>query len=338
MDIFNNNAFSSIALTAAIQRQPYVPQLLGSMPGLFTSNPIRTRGFFVERQSTGLRLIPASADGAPPAQLDGTGRDLVALRTSRLAKGFTLYAHELDGIRAFGSETELMQVQREYMTRAGRVQTDMELTHEHMRLGALQGLVLDADGTTVLYDYSDVFNEAIPAAISYELDVTDTDVLKIEKDLARSMWRSGQGNLAGASIHALAGDEFYDALVSHPSLQKFYLNQVAAQAQANREGQVFDSFRSPSGITYHNYRGTDDMSTVAVPATEAKFFPVGARDVFSVAWSPLESMDFVNTPGQPTYMLNITDEKRNFWAQGELYSYPAYVCQQPGVLRRATLT
>ncbi|WP_301270860.1 MULTISPECIES: major capsid protein [unclassified Roseobacter] len=336
MDIFNNSAFSATSLSGMVEKMDYVPQLLGSL-NLFEPEPVRTRNVFVDRIEGGLTLIPTSADGAPPDVLGGEDRDAVSLRTTRLAKRFTLYAHELDGIRATGSETELMGVQREFGRRLGRIRNDMEVTHEHHRLGALQGVLLDADGSTVIYDYSAEFNEAIPAAVSFELDVDTTDVHKKCKDIARSMARSGKGSLASASIHALAGDDFYDALISHPNVEKFYLQQQAANPLREAQGQVFESFRI-GGITFHNYRGTDDNATVAIPTDEAKFFPVGARDVFKVAYSPLEALQFVNTPGQSVYAINVPDRQRNMWTKGELYSYPLYMCQQPRVLRRATRT
>lgn len=337
MDVFNNSAFSTISLSGFVQKMDYRPQLLGSL-GLFTPRPVRTRNIFVDRVDGGLTLIPTSADGAPPVSATRDSRDAVSLRTTRLAKETTLYAHELDSLRASGTETELMAVQAEFAGRFQGIREDMELTHEHMRLGALQGKVLDADGVTVIYDYEAEFNEAIPAATSYELDVDTTDVLQIEKDLMRSMFRSGRGSLAGATIHALCGDAFYDSLVSHPQLEKFYLNHQAALGMMQTQAQVFQSWRSPSGITYHNYRGTDDNSTVAVDVDQAKFFPVGARDVFSVAYSPLESMEFINTPGQAVYAMTIPDRDRNMWVRGEIYSYPLYICQQPRLLRKATRT
>lgn len=333
MDIFNNNAFSMTSLTGMVEKIPYVPNLLGSL-NIFEPEPVRTRNVFVDRIEGGLTLIPTSADGAPPEVLDGEDRDAVSLRTTRLTKRFTLMASELDGIRATGSETELMQVQREMGRRFGRIRADMELTHEYHRLGALQGMLLDADGVSVIYDYSAEFNEAIPASVPFTLSDPTFDVHKACKDIARSMGRSGQGNLAGASIHALAGDDFYDALVSHPNVEKFYLQQMAAQALKDQSA-VFESFKV-GGITFHNYQGTDDNSTVAIPVDEAKFFPVGARDVFKQAMSPLEAMEYVNTPGQNMYAINVPDRERNMWSKGELYSYPLYMCQQPRLLRRAT--
>lgn len=336
MDIFNNSAFSTTSLTGMVEKIPFVPNLLGSL-NIFSPEPVRTRNVFVDRIEGGLTLIPTSADGAAPEVLDDEDRDAVSLRTTRLTKRFTLMASELDGIRETGSETELMQVQREFNRRFGRIRNDMELTHEYHRLGALQGVLLDADGTSVIYDYSTQFNEAIPAALGFALSVATTDVHKFCKDIARSMIRDGKGSLAGAQIHALAGDDLYDALVSHPNVEKFYLNQMMAASLKEDQSTVFESFKI-GGITFHNYQGTDDNSTVAIPVDEAKFFPVGARDVFVKAMSPLESMEYVNTPGQDIYAMNIPDRDRGMFSKGEIYSYPLYMCQQPRLLRRATLT
>lgn len=335
-DIFNNSAFSTTSLSGMVEKIDFVPNLLGSL-NVFQPEPVRTRNVFVDRIEGGLTLIPNSADGSAPAELDKETRSAVALKTTRLVKGFTLYAAELDGIRAHGTETELMAVQTEYARRMERVRRDMELTHEHHRLGALQGVLLDADGTSVIYDYSTTFNEAIPAAVSFELDAASTDINKACKAITRGMAQSGGGALNGATIHALAGDDFYDDLVGHPNAEKFYLNQSEARAARQAQGQIYESFTF-GGITFHNYRGTDDNSTVSIPTDECKFFPVGARDVFKVAYAPLESAEFVNTPGREMYAMNILDRDRNMWTRGEIYSYPLYVCQQPSVLRRATRT
>lgn len=337
MDVFNNNAFGATSLSGFVQKMDFQPQLLGSL-GIFAPRPVRTRTVFVDRVDGQLTLIPASADGAPPAQLERDKRDAVPLRTSRLAKSFTLYAHELDSLRASGTETELMSVQAEMATRLQRLREDMDLTHEHMRLGALQGKVLDADGVTVLHDFEAAFDEAVPAATSLELDVTTTDVPGLCRQIVRSMARSARGSFTPATtVHALAGDSFYDALMNHPSVKETYLNQQAANNLREAQGRTFESFRV-GPITFHNYRGTDDNSTVAIPTDEAKFFPVGARDVFGVAFSPLETVDFVGTAGQEVYAMTIPDRDRNMWVKGEVYSYPLFVCQQPRVLRKGTLT
>lgn len=338
MDIFNSSAFSMTSLTGAVEKVGYKPQLLGAL-GIFEPMPVRTRTVFVDRRENKLVLIPSSPVGAPPKELVVDPRNAVPLKTTRLAEGFTMYAEEIQGIRAFGSESEFAQVQADYLRRMAKVRDDMDLTHEFHRLGALQGLLLDADGTTVIYNYFTEFGVTEPSAIDFDLDNASPAKGALRKKCAeviRGMQRSAGGAFTpGTTIHALAGDAFYDDLISHSEVEKTYLNwQAAADLRTDRSFEAFTF----GGITWHNYRGTDDNSTVAVPTDQAKFFPVGARDVFKKAMAPAEFGPYVNTPGQDTYAMNIVDRDRQAWTRGELYSYPLYFCQRPDVLRKATRT
>ncbi|MBY8918816.1 major capsid protein [Nitratireductor sp. L1-7-SE] len=331
MDVFNSSAFIMVSLTGAVDKIDYKPQLLGQL-GIFEPMPVRTRTVFVDRRNGSLTLIPSSPTGAPPTELEGDDRDAVSLRTTRLAKSFTLYAEEVQGIRQFGSETELMQVQAEYMRRMARIRDDMDLTHEYHRLGALQGKLLDADGTTVIYNYFTEFGIAEPSAIDFALTTDTTNVRGKCSQVIRLMQRAAKGAFTPAtSVHALVGDTFYDNLIDHPNVRDTYKNWAAASEL--RQNLTFRSFPY-GGITFHNYQGTDDNSTVAIAANEAKFFPVGARDVFKKAMAPAEFGPYVNTAGQDVYALNIPDRDRQAWTKGELYSYPLYFCQRPSVLQK----
>ncbi|MDT8328343.1 MAG: major capsid protein [Roseovarius sp.] len=340
MNAFASSVFSTTSLSGVVNKIPFVPSLLGTLSAagrpLFEARPVRTRDIFVDRNEGKLQLIPHSADGAPPAPRENDARSGVSLRTLRLAERSRLNAHELDGIRAFGSESELVAVQAEVARRTQNLMADIDLTHEHLRLGAIQGKVLDADGSTVLFDYFSEFGEAEPAAVPLDLDIAGTEVITVVRGVVRSMARSAQGSMVpGARIMALCGDAFWDALTTHPNVEKFFLNQLAA-AQL-REAQAFDSFTF-GGIEFINYRGTDDNSTVAIADNEAAVFPVGARDMFSVAWSPLESTSMIGSAGQPFFLQTVPDRDRNFYVDIEVYSYPLFICQQPRVLRKLTLT
>lgn len=335
MDAFNNKAFSMVSLTAAVNKVAFVPGLLGEL-NIFEPTPVYTRTIGVERKERGLALIPTSPLGAPPKEQDRDGRTIRDLRTTRLAESFTLYAYEVEAIRAFGTESEFESLQVEYADRMAKLRETMDLTHEFHRLGALQGKLLDADGVTVIYDYFNEFGIVEPAAISFALNVAGTNVRGVCQSVIRGMARSAKGLFTPATqVHAIAGDQFYDDLIAHPTVVATYQNWAAAEGL--REKTAFESFYF-GGITFHNYRGTDDNSTVAVPTDQAKFFPVGAKDVFKQAMAPSEFGPFVNTRGQDTYAINVVDKDRQAWTKGELYSYPLYLCTVPEVLRKATRT
>jgi len=336
MNAFETDAFSLTSLSGAVNKMDYKPQLLGEL-GIFEAEPVRQRTVFVDRRDGGMNLIQTSARGEAPAELARDDRSAVALKTVRLAKGETVYADEIANWRAFGTEDENTVVMQEYNRRMQRVRDDMELTHELHRLGAIQGKLLDADGSTI-YDYFTEFDETDETAVSFELDVDATDVRTICNQVVRAMARSARGAFTSSTtVHALVGDTFYDELINHPSVRDTYLNYSAAADL--RDGTAFGAFTF-GGITFHNYRGTDDGSDVAIADAEAKFFPVGATEMFKHVMAPAdEFMPYVGAPGQNIYSMNLRDPSgRDAFIRNEQYSYPLYICQRPGVLRKGTLT
>ena len=336
LDIFKQDAFSEISLLTAIEKVDFKPQFLGEL-NIFESEPKRTKTVMVEERSGTLALIATSPRGAPLEQRTTKKRTVRSFDCSRIAKGDRLMADELQDIRAFGSETELMQVQNEVAFRlAGPdgLMSEVELTWEHMRLGAIQGIVLDADGSTVIVNFFTEFGIAEPGEIAFDFANTVEGDLrpKIEQNVVRPIVRAGKGAFVTSSrIVALCGDDFWDLLVNHVEVRKTFLSQQ--EASELRKGTAFGRFFY-AGVDWFNYRGTDDNSSVAVATTESKFFPIAAPGVFKVAWAPAEFLPLVNVPGQPLFPLVTVDEKRQAFVDIEVYSYPLFICTRPSMLRK----
>lgn len=338
MDVFNSNAFSAVSMTAAVDKLGYVPGLLGSIPNLFVPVPVTTDSVFIEERGNAPALIQTSARGSSPTRRAGETRTARGFKTLRLAQSSRIHASELQNIRQFGSESELMMVQTEVARRQLLMRRDMELTKENMRLGAVQGLVTDADGSTTLFDWASELSQTIPAEVDFDLDNASPASGAVRKKcnaVVRSMLTrlSGLGG-NGVSIYGLCGDAFWDDLTAHVEVRETYLNQQAAAEL--RSGNAYGSLNY-GGITFINYRGTDNGSTVAIGTDKCKFFPAGAG-IFQIAYAPAETFDFVNTPGQAEYSWIVTDKDRNAWADVELYSYPLPVCTMPQALYRAKRT
>ncbi|WP_366654441.1 major capsid protein [Fodinicurvata sp. EGI_FJ10296] len=328
MDIFQHEAFSQASLTHAASKIPFRPRLLGQM-GLFQHKHSFTTVLKVERRDGVLRLVPTSPRGAPHQHSPGGKREIQFFEPPRLQDGFTLYADELQNIRQFASN-ELADVQREFAERKLQPRDNLELTMEHHRVGAVQGIVLDADGETVLIDWFEAWGIERPEAIVLDLDTAEAKVRLQCMDIRRRMARAAKG-LFGEDVRivALTGDSFFDKLISHPEVERTYLNHSAAAEL--REGKAYDRF-TYGNIEFVNYRGTDDQSTVAIPTDEARFFPVGVPDLFQVGFAPGESYDAVNRKAQELYARVILDRDRDEWSQYELTSYPLHICTRPEVL------
>jgi hypothetical protein len=340
MDIFNDDAFSLVSMIGAIEKVDYAPNYLGEL-GIFTKTGVRTEDVFIEERSNAPALIHTSAPGtAPEAAAPRGRRGLRSYKTVRFAKGRRINASEVQGIRAFGSETELSQVEAEVVQRQSALKADADFTYEHYRLGVVcQAKMLDADGT-VLYDWASEFGQAIPAAINFDLTAADPETGAIRKkcnDLRRTMVKNLKGvggTGAGITIHAVVGDDFWDEFVNHSEVIRTYENQQAANQLREGHGGAWETFRY-GNVTWHNYRGSDD-GEVGVAADEASFFPIGAG-IFQQTNSPLETFDLVNTVGKEFYSMIVRDKDRNMWADVEAYARPLFVCTMPSALRKGTV-
>ncbi len=343
LNIFNRDAFSGIALTTAIEKYPFQPTGIGEL-GLFTPNPIRTTALAVEERQGKLVLIPFSERGEEGTQRVTERRKARYFEVPRLMHSDTITASEIQNIRAFGSESELMQVQAEVARRLNGptgLTSNIEYTWEFQRLAAVQGLCLDADGE-VKFDWFAEFGIEKPKDIVFDLSLNaDGSAVKPNSlrpmcnNIVRTMARKSQGAfLPSTEVYAMCGDDFWDRLTNFPDVTRTYYNWAAAQEL--RQGNAFQAMRF-GGINWFNYRGSDDGKTISVKSNEVKFFPKGAPGVFEVAHAPGETFEWVNTPGKPIYVLPIPDLQRNMWWKAEVYSYPLHICTRPEVLMSGKL-
>lgn len=333
VDVFSTDAFSAVEMTAALEKVPYVPQMLGNM-GLFDARPIRTETFAAEKRDNVLSVIQTTERGSPIPNRGRERRDIRNFRTVRVAQGDVLRAAEIQNIRAFGQESELEQLQQEVLRREVAVRSDLELTHENMRLGAIQGIVLDADGSTIRNWFTE-WGISQPAETNFDLGTAATDgaIRKKCQAVIRTMKRAAKGAWTpGTKVVGLCDQTFFDGLTGNAEVRQTYLNWLAAEEL--RTENAFGMFQY-GGIWFMEYQGTDDNSTVALAAGKCKFFPWGAKDVFQQVMSPAESFEFVNTPGQEWYSRSIPDLQRNEYVEIEVMSYPMYFCLRPEMLLRA---
>lgn len=331
LNIFDQDAFSVVEFNEnVVEKVDYKPNLLGSL-GLFTPVYSRSRVMAIAKKERSFSLIPTSELGAPPAELVPQGSDVRTFSMKRLAKGSSIYAYELQGITALPLDEQVKDVQKEVADRTAQITDEMELTWEHMRLGAVLGTVYDADNTSVLNNWFTEWGVAAPSEIAFALGTTTTDVRKIVRDLKRTMQKAAKGLWTPSTkIGALCGDTFFDKLVSHSAYKETRINTNNSMQLEGIEGYSAIEWE---GVTWINYRGTDDDTSLSIPADKAKFFPIGARGAFQVGWAPAEFFPYVNQRGKPLTGLILPDPSgRDAFRRVELYSYPLFICTRPDML------
>jgi hypothetical protein len=344
LDIFKDDAFGLISLTDALNKQDFQPTMMRSL-NLFTPRPVRTKDVAIEEKDGVLNVIRTSQRGAPVGQRETQKRRVRSFEAPRIATSDTIWASEIAGIRQFGSETEFAQVQSEVAERmngpAGLMR-NIEMTWENMALGAVQGVLVDEDGSTI-YNWFDEFGVTQAAEIDFDLDAASPVSGAVWKkcfQVRQQMRKAAKGAWSPNSmVGALCGESFWRDLIAHSEIQKTYeLQAQAGDLQSARTMQGMPDQLVYGKIMFMYYAGTDDDSTIAVDADKCKFFPMNAPGAFQVALTPGEWFDVVNQPGQDVYAMTIPDRDRNAFVSLEVYSYPLYICTRPAMLQRAKRT
>lgn len=328
LDIFNDDAFTTVSMSEGIDLSDHKPDAIGSA-GIFVDNNVRTQTVAVEKRAGGLKVIQTSQRGQPAVHKADDKRTIRDFRTSRLMESARIMASELAFIRDFNEEQAVKELQKEISRRlygpTGLI-ADLETTWEKHRLGGMQGIVLDADDS-VIYNYFTEFGLSQPAEIAFDLANTANGDLRkmINAQVIRPMRRAAKG-LRYNGIIGWCGDTFWDELVANAEVRATYLNQQqAAELRGAADMEHFDF----GGIRWKNYVGTDDNTTVAIAATECKFTPAGASGAFEQVWSPGESFEDIGKEGLPIYVKTIPDRDRDSYVDLEVYSYPLMLNKRP---------
>lgn len=332
MNIFENDAFSLASMTSAIERVPTNPGTLGQL-NLFNSHPIRNVTVGIEERAGSLSLIQSSNRGAPLEQGTGKKSTMRYFGTTRIAKGDTILASELQFIRQFDTENQIKELQSELAMRMGGADgllADVQYTKENMRLGAIQGKFLDADGS-VIYDYFTEFGITPATEIAFALATATGGALRenIQNSVIRPMRRLAQG-ARYTGIKALCSASFFDALIKNAEVRATF-EGIPEQTwlRTSYDGQSFDF----GGVEWIEYVGDDANSEVKVADDKCVFIPTGVGNgVFEAVYSPAESFDDIGTLGREVYAYTTPDMKHNRFVELEVASYPLFLCKRPDLL------
>lgn len=344
IDIFSGNAFSAVTLTAQVNNVPFTPNFLGSL-GLYAYDGVRTVDIAVGEKNGQLTIIKSSPRGAPPEQQPkpkGTVRKATAVRLAREAE---VAADEVQGVLS-NSDPALAELQtpaaliQERLEGPFGLRAAMELTHEYHRLGGIKGVVLDADGS-VLWDWYSFFGIAALDDHNTNFGALTVDGGAFELECAalkRAMVKELNGlPLAQMRPVALCGDSYYDQVYSNKEVKAARKNGDAGRG---RDGDVFSQNKAYSsfeygGITWLNYRGTDD-GAVSVATGEARLFPMGVPGLFQMLFCPPDILGLTNTKGLPLYAFMPPERQTSRMAVVEAQSNCLTLNLRPRSLRRLT--
>lgn len=342
LDIFRTDDFRATTMTELVGDIDYVPYELEAMQ-IFEPVYLRTTTVTLYEEDGQLHRIPTSERGSPEPLATRRGRTIRQIEGIRIAKRDRVMSHEIQDLvnPRLPTATRLMNANDLVQERQTELLDDLKYTEEFHRLGALQGVVMDADGTTELNDWFDEFGIAPPVDVTFDMDNMDEGELRqfIDENINTPILRAlRRRRRPGTTIHALAGDEFWQKLISHPGYERLFLvDSLQARREAFGESMLWQS-KEFAGVTWHHYYGDDDQE-LEIPADEAIFFPMGAKGVFKVYYMPGEQIGEANERAKEYYSIVSPDHRINMneWVDIRVRAYPLFTCLCPQALLRGVL-
>lgn len=327
---FALDAFNTVSLTQAINILPNNYGRVGQL-GVFPGKGIRTRTVVVEERHGVLNLLPTLPVGSPGTEAKHAKRKVRSFTVPHIPHDDVLLPADYDSLRAFGSETDVEALASVLNERLQTMRNKHAITLEHLRMGALKGVILDADGS-VIYNLFTEF-EIQQKTVDFVLGTSGTDVA----GKCREVLRHIEDNLMGevmTGVRCLVSSEFFDKLIGHANVKDAYKYHSAAERVLggdNRSGFTF------GGITFEEYRGqaTDMNGTVRrfINASEGHAYPTGTMSAFNTLFAPADFTETVNTVGLEAYA-KIEPRKFDRGIDIHTQSNPLPICYRPGVLVR----
>jgi hypothetical protein len=342
LDTFNSDHYGVVSLTEALEMIPYQPNWLGSMPGLFKNSGITTTTAVIEERHGLLSLVPTSARGTTVTTEVRKNRKVLAFPVPHIALTSGLLADDVQNVRAFGTEDVTETVAGKVNEITTQLRDDIEITKEFHRHGAIQGIVYDADLTTVIYNFFTAFGVAEQTE-EFDFFETTANIKQSVTNVIRKM-HIALGGVMFTGIVGLCGDQFFDELVSHPTIRLDF--------DRWRDGHLFRTqqiggagyFTGPDGQDGFVYGGVTFFNSRAaigeekfIPTDVCRFFPLGVPNLFKEVNAPADYIETVNTVGRPYYV----KQERMKWDKGiefEVQSNSLIMPTRPKVLIKGTMT
>lgn len=322
IDIFEQDAFKVMPLSLLVNKLPWAPTRLGDL-GWFREVGVRDIKIGIELVNGVLRLVPDQPRGSSGVMKNPERRKIEYIVASHLPQRFHVMADEVAGLRAPGSESDVVTMQNYIREKAVIPRRDLDVTHEHHRIGAVKGIVMDADGTTPLVN---LFTKFGVTQQTQNMDLDGTADPLVSLLTAKRKAEDALGMYKPRGWRALMGDEFFDAFVANADVKAAYDRWQNGQFMRDdlRSGFEFGK------VIWEEYRGGVGAVDFIEPDC-AYLVPEGIPDLFVSYYAPANYMDTVNQQGVPFYM---SQERmpHNMGVEFQVQSNPLHMCSRPDAI------
>lgn len=246
-------------LDEAVTQKPNVPSRLLA-DAMWREKNLTTTSVMVEFIDGKVSLIPDRSRADAPNQ-KAFGKDSIVrtFRVPHLSLQTTIRADQIQDVRKAGTTDAMLSNAEAVADEIAEHRDSHDATIEHLMLGAVKGKIVDADGSTIIYDLFSEFGITEPTT-SLQFSSATADLGLTIEQTKRAMKKALKGDVASGCT-VLCSPEFFDALVSHKSTKEAWLRyQDNVLARENTEGKF-----AWKGMNFEIY----DYNIGATPMIEA---------------------------------------------------------------------
>lgn len=306
MDPDFNFPYTATDLTEQINRIPNSYGLLRAM-GLFSEEGVISTTVEI-RIEDGILVVLASRErGAPgvPAARE-TGKTLF-FQVPHFPHRDLIKPADIQNILIMAGRTKRPgTLEDELAKRLNNLRNNHAITLEYVRMGALKGEIKDGDGTTI-YDLYDEF-DIVQKSVDFVLGTAGTDIMAKAEEVTDHIITNLKGEVANG-IEVQVDGLFFNKLIQHPKVEKYWLQTNTAGTLANMErdrlggnwGRVFEF----ANIMWRENKTMFPLKAGAEKAladSTGVAYPLGTLDTFKTWFAPADTMQTLNAPGDQIFV------------------------------------
>ncbi|WP_172123213.1 major capsid protein [Devosia sp. 919] len=340
LDYLQAPEFAPNRLTESINIPPYDTGRPAQM-GLFADTPIATTYVRLGLTDDEITIIPARERGGENNLNMRGDRQGLMISIPHFPLDDAITPSDLQNLLVWGEDYVFQTLAGVYNEKLGSMRSKHTATWNHLDWGALNGLILDAEGKLLL-DLYDEF-ELIQHTVNFALDTSTTGIAAKNRE-AKALLRKELRGAATRGAVVLAGAEFFDKYVGHQNVLDNLKAYRDAGTNPGRE-EVEESFtfagmrleRIDEEFQYRQPDGTF-LTKEAVADDEAILVPLGTP-YFKRYSAPPDTIANANQAPNPGDKIFVSTDDLPHGKGQEIHteSNVLPICTKPGVIIKLTV-
>lgn len=305
--------FTDNELTASIN---ILPATFGQMTaeGLFPNDPLTSQYFTININNDVITALPVTDGGPATLARHGTQEERI-FRVPGIDHQDDVMADDIRGWMALFERTRTPETLATLMNkRLTTFRKKFDITLEVMKQSALKGVVVDGAGNPII-DLFAAFD--LTKKIVYFNFADDNADIQGACDLVYQLITQDLSDEVMTTVEARVSRQFFNLLVNHPNVNKFWLQAEQALALANIGRGTDGSFR-PRQFTFGNITFKENSAvvplwggspTALIAASKGHAYPAGTMDTHVTHVAPPKDIRVLNgEPANLADMIHLTTE------------------------------